>query len=330
MAIILRTFLEEKMKKIVITCKLPGKRYEDLLADRNFETVVLNVEEHKNLAATLEKISPDGLISMLSDKINADLLAKMPNLKVVSNYAVGFNNIDLNYCREHGVTVTNTPGVLTDSTADIAILLLLMASRCAVSSEKYAREGRFKGWSPELFLGKSLAGKKFGVLGMGRIGFATAKRARAFGLDIIYWSRRRSEEAENELGAKYCEFDEVLKHCDFLSLHLPYVPELHHLIDAEKLKTMKKSAIIINTARGQLIDEAALADALEKKEIYAAGFDVYEFEPIINEKLKTLENTVLLPHIGSAAEETRAKMAEMVINDCCAVLNGKNPENLVK
>ena len=318
------------MKKIVITCKLPGKRYENLLADKNFETIVLNDDEHKDLVSTLEKISPDGLISMLSDKINAELLAKMPNLKVVSNYAVGFNNIDLSYCREHGIKVTNTPGVLTDSTADIAILLLLMASRRAVEAEKYAREGKFKGWAPELFNGVSLDGKKFGVLGMGRIGFATAKRAKAFGLDIIYWSRRRNEEAERELGAKYLELDEVLRECDFLSLHLPYVPELHHMIDAAKLKTMKKSAIIINTARGQLIDEAALADALEKKEIYAAGFDVYEFEPKITEKLMTLENAVLLPHIGSAAEETRSEMARMVIDDCCAVLSGKDPENLVK
>ena len=318
------------MKKIVITCKLPGKRYEELLADKNFETIVLNEEEHKNLAETLERISPDGLISMLSDKISAGLLAKMPGLKVVSNYAVGFNNIDLDYCRKHGITVTNTPGVLTDSTADIAILLLLMASRRAVEAEKYARDGRFTGWTPELFLGKSLAGKKFGVLGMGRIGFATAKRAKAFGLDIIYWSRRRNETAEKELGAEYLELDEVLKQCDFLSLHLPYVPELHHMIDAEKLRTMKKSAMIVNTARGQLIDEAALADALEKKEICAAAFDVYEFEPKITEKLKSLENTVLLPHIGSAAEETRSEMARMVIDDCCAVLSGKAPENPVK
>ncbi|MBO4440812.1 D-glycerate dehydrogenase [bacterium] len=317
------------MKKIVITCKLPGGRYEELLADKNFETVVLNDEEHMNLAATLEKLSPDGLISMLSDKIGADVLAKMPDLKVVSNYAVGFNNIDVQYCHEHGITVTNTPGVLTDSTADIAILLMLMTSRRAGESEKYAREGRFKGWAPEFFLGKSLAGKKFGVLGMGRIGFATAKRARAFGLDIIYWSRRRNEAAEKELGAKYLELDEVLRECDFLSLHLPYVPELHHMIDAAKLKTMKKSAIIINTARGQLIDEAALTGALEKKEIYAAGFDVYEFEPKINEKLMTLENVALLPHIGSATEETRSEMARMVIDDCTAVLRGEKAQNIV-
>ena len=317
------------MKKIVISCKLPGKRYEELLADKNFETVVLNEEEHKNLAESLAKLNPDGLISMLSDKIDAGLLAKMPDLKVVSNYAVGFNNIDLAYCREHGITVTNTPGVLTDSTADIAILLLLMTSRRAVEAEKYAREGKFKGWAPELFNGVSLDGKKFGVLGMGRIGFATAKRAKAFGLDIIYWSRRRNEAAERELGAKYCEFAELLRECDFLSLHLPYVPELHHMIGAKELKTMKKSAIIINTARGQLIDEAALADALERKEIYAAGFDVYEFEPKINEKLMALENTALLPHIGSSALETRSEMARMVIDDCTAVLRGEKAQNIV-
>lgn len=317
-------------KTIAITSKLPGESYSRLLSDSNFDVRVLSKEENNNLPETLGKINPDGLISMLSDKINAETLAKMPNLKIVSNYAVGFNNIDLKYCREHGITVTNTPGVLTDSTADIAMLLLLMTSRRAGESEKFARAGKFTGWEPELFLGKSLAGKKFGVLGMGRIGYATAKRAKAFELEIIYWSRRRSEEAEKELGAEYMPLEEVLKQCDFLSLHLPYVPELHHMIGAKELKTMKKSAIIVNTARGQLIDEDALADALAKKEIYAAGFDVYEFEPKINEKLMNLENVALLPHIGSAAEETRAEMARMVIDDCCSVLCGKTPVNIVK
>ncbi|MGI6394123.1 MAG: 2-hydroxyacid dehydrogenase [bacterium] len=316
--------------KILLTSKLPGERAKQLLQDEKFNVKVLNDEERNNLPAAVFSFNPDGIISLLSDKIDKSVIDSAPALKVVSNYAVGFNNIDVKYCTKKGITVTNTPDVLTDSTADIAILLMLIASRRGYESEKFTREKKFTGWEPELFLGKSLKGKTFGVIGMGRIGMATAKRAAAFGLEIVYWNRTRmNEQKEKELDFKYCEMDELIKKSHFISLHLPYLPELHHLIGEKEINSMRNDAILINTARGALIDEDALANALTAKKIYAAGLDVFEHEPVINEKLFSLPNVVLLPHIGSATEETRAEMAEMAINGCLAVLNGEKPSNSV-
>ncbi|HOB71680.1 MAG TPA: D-glycerate dehydrogenase, partial [bacterium] len=283
-----------------------------------------------DLRNAVSSFDPEGLITLLSDKIDKSVITAAPRLKVISNYAVGFNNIDVKYCSEKGITVTNIPDVLTDSTADVAILLLLTASRRSYEGEKFTREGKFTGWEPDLFLGKSLKGKTFGVIGMGRIGRATAKRAKAFGLKIVYWNRTRiSIDKETELSAEYCEIDDLIRNSHFISLHLPFVPELHHLIGKKEIASMRSDAILINTARGALVDEDALADALIGKRIYAAGFDVYENEPVINEKLFALNNAVLLPHIGSAAEETRAEMAEMTINGCLSVLEGKKPANSV-
>lgn len=243
--------MEIKMKKkIAITSELPGKRFAELLSDVRFDVKLLDNVERKELKSTLQNINPDGLITLLSDKIEGSLIELLPNLKVISNYAAGFNNIDIAYCREKGIVVTNTPDVLTDSTADIAILLLLMASRRAGESEKFARASLFTGWEPKLFLGKSLAGKTLGILGMGRIGIATARRAKVFGLNIVYWSRRKiAPEIENELEAKYLDFDELLKTSDFISIHLPYVSELYHLIGKNEIAKLKNDAIIINTAR---------------------------------------------------------------------------------
>jgi glyoxylate reductase len=315
-------------KRIILTSELPGERYKKLLNESGVEVKVLSREERKDIRSSVSSFDPEGLITLLSDRISSDVIDAAPKLKVVSNYAAGFNNIDVLHCTKKGIVVTNTPDVLTDSTADIAILLLLMASRRGYEGEKFTREGKFTGWEPDLFLGKSLKGKTFGVIGMGRIGKATAKRAKAFGLKIVYWSRTRlSREKESELSAQYFEIDELIKRSHFISLHLPYVPELHHLIGKKEIASMRSDAVIINTARGALIDEDALADALAGNRIYAAGFDVYEHEPVINQKLFQLKNAVLLPHIGSAAEETRAEMAEMTINGCLSVLEGKKPAN---
>lgn len=317
-------------KRILVTSKLPGTRFEELLRDTDFEIKVLTGIQRKDISKEMSDFNPDGIVSLLSDKIDKKVIDSMSCLKVISNYAVGFNNIDVKYCSEKKISVTNTPDVLTDSTADIAMLLLLMTSRRALESESFTRNGFFSGWEPELFLGKSLRGKTFGILGMGRIGFETAKRAKAFGLKIIYWNRSKlCDEKEKEISASYCEKEELFKKSHFVSLHLPFIPELHHMIGKKEIATFKKDAIIINTARGQLIDEDALADALIEKRIFAAGFDVYEYEPVINEKLYSLQNVVLLPHIGSATEETRAEMAELAINDCLAVLKGEKPKNMV-
>ena len=318
------------MKRILVTAELPGEGFTKMVSESGFEFRILNSGERSSIKKAVIDFQPHGLVTLLSDTVDRELIDNCPELEAVSNYAAGYNNIDAAYCTEKGIAVTNTPDVLTDATADIAMMLILMASRRACESERFTRKGFFKGWKPDLFLGKSLAGKKLGILGLGRIGCATALRAKASGMDIIYWSSRKApENIEDMLNAKFYGFDELIKSSDVISLHLPYVPALHHLIGEKEIAMMKSSVVIVNTARGQLIDENALADALTEKRVFAAGFDVYEKEPLINEKLYGLENTVLLPHIGSATEETRAEMAVMALSDCMAVLNGKKPLNKV-
>jgi len=315
---------------ILFTSSLPGKSFPEICNNNEFEIVLAQNIEGENLQQKVAKTNPSAIISLLSDKIDSQIIDMAPALKVVSNYAVGYNNIDVDYCTSKGIFVTNTPGVLTDATADIAMMLILMVSRRAVEAERFTRDGLFTGWEPELFSGKSLQNKTLGIAGLGRIGFATAKRACAFGMKIIYYNRNRvSLESEKEIGATFVSFQEILKESDFISLHLPYTPEVHHLIGKNEFKMMKKDAILINTARGQLIDEKALVQALSEKEIYGAGLDVFEREPQIEEGLKKLNNAVILPHIGSATEETRSMMAQMVINDAVSVLEGKKPVNCV-
>lgn len=316
--------------KILITSELPGKAFEDFIAASKYDVLLLDSEKRKDLKKYVKEFSPDGMITLLSDRIDRETIDLAPDLKVVSNYAVGFNNIDVDHCIKKGITVTNTPDVLTDATADIAFLLLLMAARKAVPSDRFTREGKFKGWEPSLFLGRSLNGKTLGIFGFGRIGQAVAKRASAFGLKIVYWNRsRKNDETEREYNAEFLDFETVLKTSDMISLHLPYVPELHHLLDEKEFSIMKDGAILVNTARGQLVNEAVLAENLKNGKLYAAGLDVYEFEPDVNGDLKDLQNAVLFPHTGSATEETRAEMARMVITDCCRILSGLKAENPV-
>lgn len=318
------------MKRILVTAELPGAGFRKILSEGGFEFKILSNEERLSMRKAVVDFQPHGIVTLLSDAVDSALIDSIPDLEVVSNYAAGYNNIDTAHCRAKGISVTNTPDVLTDATADIAMMLILMASRRASESERFTRAGLFNGWKPDLFLGKSLAGKTLGILGLGRIGYATAFRAKAFGMEIIYWSDRKApENIENSIKARFCGFDELIKSSDVISLHLPYIPALHHLIGKKELSEMKKDVVIVNTARGQLIDEDALASALAQKRVFAAGFDVYEREPLINEKLYGLENAVLLPHIGSATEETRAEMAVMALSDCIAVLNGKKPLNKV-
>ncbi|HNW82916.1 MAG TPA: D-glycerate dehydrogenase [bacterium] len=318
------------MKRILVTADLPGRMLKEISEKGDFAIKILSDIERENIKKAVSDFSPHGMVTLLSDRIGADIIDLAPDLAVISNYAAGYNNIDIKYCSKKNVAVTNTPDVLTDSTADIAIMLLLMASRRAVESEKFTRSGLFKGWKPDLFLGRSLAGKTLGILGLGRIGFATAVRARAFGMNIIYWGRKKaSDKKERSIGAEYCGFEELIKSSDFISLHLPFVSDLHHLIGSKEISMMKKDAVIINTSRGQLIDEQALAEALHEKRIFAAGLDVYEKEPEIFSSLFRLDNVVLLPHIGSATEETRAEMAELALSNCIDVLNGKMPSNKV-
>ncbi|RKX42125.1 MAG: D-glycerate dehydrogenase [Thermotogae bacterium] len=317
------------MPKVFVTYKIPEvglkllcERYE---VEVNLEDRFLSSEE-----ITRRANDADALVTLLADKIDRHVIETLQRVKIIANYAVGFDNIDIEAAKEKGIVVTNTPGVLTDATADLAIALLLAVTRRIVEADEFVREGKFTSWKPELFLGPSLQGKQLGIVGLGRIGTAVAIRAKAFGMRVVYYKKRRlSEEEENRLGVSYMDLDELLSSSDFISLHVPFTSETHHLIDEKRINMMKPTAVLINTARGAVVDEKALIEALIDRRIWGAGLDVYEFEPRVPEKLKALDNVVLLPHIGSATVETREKMAIMVAENVIAVLEGKEPPNRV-
>jgi glyoxylate reductase len=270
------------------------------------------------------------LVCLLTDTIDRDIIDAGCNLRIISNYAVGFNNIDTKYATEKGVIVTNTPGVLSETTADLAFSLLVATARCIPEGDKFMREGKFKGWAPELMLGTDINRKTLGIIGLGRIGMLVAKRALGFDMKVMYHSSSRKEDVEKELGLVYAELDELLKESDFVSLHVPLTPETKGLIGKRELDLMKPSAYLINTSRGDVVDELALIDALKSKRIRGAGLDVFRGEPTnVNPDLYELENAVLIPHIGSASFETRSKMAEMAAQTVIDVLEGNRPKNVV-
>lgn len=271
----------------------------------------------------------DGLITLLSDKINPKILDELKKCKVISNYAVGFNNIDVQYASQKGIWVTNTPGVLTDATADLTMALILAVGRRITEGDRYMRDGKFTGWKPDLLLGAELKGKTLGIIGAGRIGTAVAERASAFGLKIIYFNRSRNFFIEEKLKARRKSLPVLMKSADIISLHLPLHSSTTRIINKEMLKLMKTSAILVNTARGEILDEKALIQILQKKKIFGAGFDVYENEPMVNKELFTLENVVLAPHTGSATLETRNRMSEIAAINVIKVLSGKRPPHPV-
>ncbi len=272
----------------------------------------------------------DGVLSTLTEQIDAGFInAAGDRLKVIANMAVGYDNVDLKAANERGIIVTNTPEVLNETTADTAFMLMLAAARRLGEGERIVRSGRWEAWGPKMLLGPDVWGKRLGVLGFGRIGRAVARRAKGFGMEICYWSRSRKEEAEEELGARYLELDELFETCDFFSIHTPLNEETTHLIGAEELRKMKPMAVLVNTSRGPVVNEDALAEALEDERIFAAGLDVYEEEPKVHPKLLELENVVLAPHIGSASIETRNKMAVTAGEDLRAALRGEQPKNPV-
>jgi glyoxylate reductase len=272
----------------------------------------------------------DGVLSTLTEQIDAGFIdAAGDRLKVIANMAVGYDNVDLKAANERGIIVTNTPEVLNETTADTAFMLMLAAARRLGEGERIVRSARWEAWGPKMLLGPDVWGKRLGVLGFGRIGRAVARRAKGFGMEICYWSRSRKEEAEEELGARYLELDELLETCDFFSIHTPLTEETTHLIGAEELGKMKPEAVLVNTSRGPVVNEDALAEALEDERIFAAGLDVYEEEPKVHPKLLELENVVLAPHIGSASIETRNKMAVTAGEDLRAALRGEQPKNSV-
>lgn len=315
------------MKKIFISGKIPNVAYEML--SKEFD---VSMHDDITLLSKEEIIKgiegKDALLCLLSDNIDKEIIESNPNLKIIANYGAGFNNIDIETASKHKIHVTNTPLVSTIATAELTIGLMLSIARRMIEGDKITRAGEFTGWSPLYQLGVELSGKTLGIMGMGNIGKAVAKRAKAFDMDIIYYSRTKlDDDLEAEFGAKYVSLDELIESSDFLSLHSSYSDELHHLIDEDALNRMKDSAYLINAARGPMVDESALLKALENKTIKGAALDVYEFEPKITAGLEKLDNVVLMPHIGNATIEARTAMAEIAANNIIDVLNGKGPRN---
>jgi glyoxylate reductase len=272
----------------------------------------------------------DALYCLLTDTIDAEVLDAGPDLRVIANMAVGFNNIDIAEATRRGIPVTNTPGVLTDTTADFAWALLMAAARRVAEADRFTRAGKFHGWGPLMLLGGDVAGRTLGVVGFGRIGQAVARRAMGFGMPVLYYDIKPVDaETERELNARHVSLDELLANADFVSLHVNYTPETHHLLGREQFARMKPTAYDVNTARGPVIDEAALAEALRERQIAGAGIDVYENEPEVHPALLELENVVLAPHIASASIDTRNAMATIAAENIKAVVENRRPPNLV-
>jgi glyoxylate reductase len=314
--------------KVLVTREIPEAGLH--LLD-GFDVTVL-YERPPERDELLEAVrTANGVLSTATEKIDGEVMdAAGGGLKVVANMAVGYDNIDAEAAWERGVVVTNTPGVLDETTADVAFMLLLAAARRLGEGERLLRAGKWEWWGPKQLRGLDVWGKKLGILGLGRIGQAVARRARGFGMEILYHNRSRKDDAERELGAHYVGLPDLLSESDFISIHTPLTNETRHLIGAEELERMKPEAILVNTSRGPVVDEGALADALENRQIFAAGLDVYEEEPRVHPKLLELENVVLAPHIGSASIETRNKMAALAAENLRAVLRGEQPKNPVE
>ena len=318
------------MAKVVITGKIPQVAVERLRAEHDVTSWDADVTIER--AELLGRVKgAEALLSLLTEKVDAELLdAAGPQLKVVSNVAVGYNNIDVKACTDRGIKVTNTPGVLTEATADIAMALVLAATRRLAEGERVIRSQTPWQWGMFYMLGMGIQGRQLGIVGMGQIGIATAKRARAFGMTIAYTKRTPLDAATNsELEATHMDLDQLLATSDVVSLHCPYSPETHHLINKERLSKMKKNAFLVNTARGPVVDEAALVDALKGGVIAGAGLDVFEHEPKVHEGLLRLDNAVLIPHLGSATVETRTAMANLAATNALAFLAGKTLPNPV-
>jgi glyoxylate reductase len=314
------------MSRVVVTGRVPDAALEKLRTEHEVDAWA--GPESIGREELLRRVAgADAVVSLLTERIDSELLdAAGPQLKVVANVAVGYDNIDVPACTERGIVATNTPGVLTEATADIALGLILSATRRLGEGERLIRSGQAWKWGMFFLLGSSLQGKTLGVVGMGGIGQATARRAKAFGMEIVYQSRSEIDPGiAAELGARRVELDELLAISDIVSLHCPYGPATHHLIGAEQLAAMKDTAYLINTARGPIVDEAALASALREGQIAGAGLDVFENEPSVHPGLLELENVVLVPHLGSATVETRTAMAMLAADNALSVLSGERP-----
>lgn len=323
------------MPKVFISRPIPTVGIEMLKA-KGYDVVVN--EKAEGRAATKEEMvegikGADAILSILTDKVDGEVMdAGAPTLKIIANYAVGFDNIDVPAANQRKLMVTNTPGVLTNTVAEHTFALMLAIAHRISEGDRFARAGKYHAWGPNLLLGTDLSGKTLGIVGLGRIGSRVALHAvKGFEMKVIYTDPNANPEFEKEFGAQYAEkIEDLLPHCDFVSIHVPLLDSTKHLMNEGRFKIMKPSAYLVNTSRGPIIDEKALAVALAKGVIRGAAIDVFEFEPEIVPELKTLDNVILTPHIASATEETRNKMAEMAAGNIIEALEGRTPPNLVQ
>lgn len=321
-------------KQIFITRRIP-ERAEEMLRSAGYGVTISTkdgVLTRDELKTALAQAPYDAVVSLLTDAIDADMIAAMPpSVKIIANYAVGFNNIDIPAAHARGMVVTNTPEVLTATVAEHTVALLLTLASRTAEGDRFIREGKFVGWEPMLLLGTDIKDKTLGLMGAGRIGSEVAGILhKGFGMKVVYYDMKKNEALEALCGAKYCPtYEEALAQADVVSIHVPLLPATHHLINAERLALMKKTALLVNTSRGPVVDELALTQALRAGTIRGAALDVFEFEPKVTQELLTLPNVVVNPHLASATEETRSKMAELVAANIIETLEGRTAPNAV-
>lgn len=318
------------MAKILVTRKIPGKSFEKLLKSGN-EVVV---SPHDRVLTPQEILgygqSTDAVLTLLTDRWTPEMMDAFPQLKIISNYAVGFDNVDIKAATERGIVVTNTPSdEVSESVAEFTWALLLGLSRRVVESNEFAKKGVYHGWEPEIFLGRDVYGKTLGIVGLGRIGSFVARRAKGFNMRVVYNTRDKDIDKEKELGIEFRELNQLLGESDYVSIHVPLTDETRHLINTEKLGKMKKGSYLINTARGGIVDEMALVEALKNRQLAGAALDVHEREPQMNPELMQMENVILTPHIASATVEVREKMTSQTVDAILKTLAGERSENMV-
>ncbi len=316
------------MKKVVITRRIPHAGIE-LLKEKFYKVKLISEGDFCDRKSLLKEIEDaDALLSLLTEKIDKQVIETGKILKIIANYAVGFNNIDIDYATERGIYVTNTPDILTETTADFTFTLLMAAARRVVEADKFTRKGKFKSWGPRLLCGQDINGKTMGIVGMGRIGKAVARRA-ALGFDMKILYSDYTKVKGLSFYTQKVELNELLPRSDFISLHVPLLDSTFHMISEKEFAMIKPTAVLINTSRGQVIDEKALIKALQQKKLFAVGLDVYEKEPTVSQKLKKLDNVILTPHIASASIETREGMAIMAARNIIDFFQGKIPQQLI-
>lgn len=317
------------MVKVFIAGPIPEVGY-NLLKEQGYEVDMYEGKGIIDKETLIQGVKDaDALISLLSTNVDKDVIDAGSNLKIITNYGAGFNNVDIKYARQKQIDVTNTPKASTNSTAELTFALVLAVARRIPEGDKLCRTTGFDGWAPLFFRGREVSGKTIGIIGLGEIGSAVAKRAKAFDMNVLYTGPHQKVDKEREIGAKYVDFDTLIQHSDFITINAAYNPDLHHLFDTEQFKSMKPTSYLINAARGPIVNEASLVEALKNKDIEGAALDVFEFEPEINDELKSLENVVITPHIGNATFESRDMMSKIVANDTISKLNGDEPKFVV-